>query len=344
MAWTYKRAIKVIPGIHLNLSKGNVNTIIDIPATGGRQYGHRPLPQDYFNTQHQGQDNIFSADVQQITSQDMAGVKEAITAAHQQREDLRKDLIQVKASLASAGLKLSASYILLYGLLVKSIPARIKADIKAQKEAIRQIEQQIEASCVTLEVTFEPELERKYAQVVAGFKQLCTSIKIWDVTSEHHQDRVSTRSAASAVVSKREVRFGMRSLPHICCELDTLWMKNANGADLYFYPGFIVMYKHSKDFALIGLHEMIVHHRPVRFVESGTVPADTKVIDHTWARVNKNGQPDKRFKDNYQIPIVKYGEIGLNTATGLQEVYMFSNYEYSEAFVRALADYRDMIV
>ncbi len=342
MAWTYQRAVKTIPGIHLNLRKGGISTTIDIPATGSRQYSHRTLPEGYFNPQSEGHDNIFSADVQQITSQDMSKVKETIIAAHQQREDLRKDLIKVKASLTNARLKLTASYVLIYGLLVKRIPARIKADIEAQKAAIAHIGQLMETSCVALEVTFEHETERKYEQVIASFNQLCTSARIWDVTSEHQQDRISTRSAASSVVSKREVKFGIRSLPDIKCRLDTLWMKNANGADLYFYPGFIIMYRHSKDFALIGLHEMEIYQRPVRFIESGTVPADTQVIDRTWAKVNKNGQPDKRFKDNYQIPVVKYGEIGLHTATGLQELYMFSNYQYSEAFVRAFTNYRRM--
>ncbi|MGB6152978.1 MAG: DUF4236 domain-containing protein, partial [Pricia sp.] len=75
----------------------------------------------------------------------------------------------------------------------------------------------------------------------------------------------------------------------------------------------------------------------------GKIPKDSKVIDRTWAKVNKNGTPDKRFKGNYQIPVVKYGEIQLSTDTGLNEEYEFSNYEFSEDFAKAFIDYQNLI-
>ena len=59
--------------------------------------------------------------------------------------------------------------------------------------------------------------------------------------------------------------------------------------------------------------------------------------------MNKNGTPDKRFKDNYQIPVVRYGEISLNSNTGLNEQYEFSNYEHSEEFAKAFHDYQEII-
>ncbi len=81
----------------------------------------------------------------------------------------------------------------------------------------------------------------------------------------------------------------------------------------------------------------------VRFIETGTVPADSKIIDRTWAKVNKNGTPDKRFKDNYEIPVVRYGNIALQTSTGLNEEYEFSNYEFAEAFANSFLSYQNMI-
>ena len=58
----------------------------------------------------------------------------------------------------------------------------------------------------------------------------------------------------------------------------------------------------------------------IRFVESEKVPRDGTVIDHTWQYVNKNGGgPDKRYKDNRQLPIVNYSEISFKSNTGLNE-------------------------
>ena len=62
-----------------------------------------------------------------------------------------------------------------------------------------------------------------------------------------------------------------------------------------------------------------------RFHESGKVPKDTQVVGHTWKYINKSGGPDKRFKDNRQIPICLYGELELKSTSGLNTIIMFSN-------------------
>jgi len=104
-----------------------------------------------------------------------------------------------------------------------------------------------------------------------------------------------------------------------------------------------MMYQNKENFALIGYNELDFYFSSTRFLEEGDVPNDSKVIDKTWKKVNKNGTPDKRFKGNYQIPIVRYGTINLRTNTGLNEEYSFSNYELAEAFGSAFLDYKSFI-
>ena len=53
-----------------------------------------------------------------------------------------------------------------------------------------------------------------------------------------------------------------------------------------------------------------------KVLDEGIIPDDSKVIGQTWAKVNKNGKPDLRFKDNYTIPIVGYGSLSEINGTG----------------------------
>lgn len=46
-------------------------------------------------------------------------------------------------------------------------------------------------------------------------------------------------------------------------------------------------------------------------------PKETEIMKYTWLRVNKDGSPDKRFKDNRQVPIYKLGAIYMTSASGL---------------------------
>lgn len=368
MTWSFRRRIKIIPGVHLNFSKSGITTSVGVKGSsmtfgksgsylntsvpGLNIYNSQKLsnsnsnrtPEEYNTQQILGEaDNIFSADIQEITSQNMQGVKEAIILAHQQRKELKTDLVKIQATLGTSKLKLNFSYILLYGLIKKTIPENIKIDIEAQKEAIKQAKEQIENCYVKLDIDFEPEIQEKYNKLVDTFRKLTTSQKIWDVTSAHFQDRVAARSSASTIVKKRNVKFSLKSLPEIKSDFEALYFQNANGADLYFYPSFIVMYSSKINFAIIGLDEITFNQSYVRFTETGTIPRDSKVIDKTWAKVNKNGTPDKRFKGNYQIPVVRYGEISLQTSTGLNEEYEFSNYESTQDFGQAFRDYQQII-
>lgn len=366
MAWRFRKRIKIIPGVHLNVSKSGISTSIgvrganmtfgssgsylntSIPALGisNRQRlssSNSNSNPEIYNETLEFSDNIFSSDIHEITSQNMHGIKEAIILANQQRKDLKKDLLKIQTSLKVSKLKLGLSYLLVYGFVKKNIPQNIKIDIEAKKEAVTQTKVQVENSFVKLDIEFDPEIMNQYKVLVEAFKKLITSQKIWDVTSAHYQDRVAARSSANTLVKKRDVRFALKSIPDIKSDFNALYFQNANGADLYFYPSFIVMYSNNTNFALIGIDELIFSQSYVRFTETGSIPKDSKIIDRTWAKVNKNGTPDKRFKDNYQIPVVRYGEIKLRTNTGVNEEYEFSNYEFTEEFGKAFRDYQSTI-
>lgn len=79
-------------------------------------------------------------------------------------------------------------------------------------------------------------------------------------------------------------------------------------------------------------------------MEEGEIPTDAKITGKTWAKVNKNGTPDKRYKDNYQIPICTYGCIEIKSSTGLNETYCFSNYDKAEKFFNQLKNYQKNIL
>jgi hypothetical protein len=83
-----------------------------------------------------------------------------------------------------------------------------------------------------------------------------------------------------------------------------------------------------------------IDYSSVSFIEEQTVPADAELIGHTWKKANKDGSPDRRFANNYQIPIVKYGDLRLTSKSGLNEGYMISNASLAEGFADAFATFQ----
>ncbi|MBC8036546.1 MAG: hypothetical protein H7X89_04955 [Rhizobiales bacterium] len=115
---------------------------------------------------------------------------------------------------------------------------------------------------------------------------------------------------------------------------------NANGEDILVYPSVALMPRRDGQFALIDIREISLDFRSVQFVEEDAVPADAKVVHETWAKVNKNGSPDLRFKGNYRIPVCLYGRLLFTSPGGLREEYQFSNIEAVENFSRAFDAYK----
>ena len=62
-----------------------------------------------------------------------------------------------------------------------------------------------------------------------------------------------------------------------------------------------------------------------KFMEDGKVPSDAQVVGQTWQHPTKSGEPDKRYKNNKQIPICLYGEIKLTSHLGLNTIFICSN-------------------
>lgn len=93
---------------------------------------------------------------------------------------------------------------------------------------------------------------------------------------------------------------------------------------LLFLPDKLFIMQGSKIGAL-NYSDIDSNTHTTRFIESESVPRDTQIVGQTWKYVNKSGGPDRRFKDNRQLPVCLYGKIELRSTSGLNTVIMFSN-------------------
>jgi hypothetical protein len=59
----------------------------------------------------------------------------------------------------------------------------------------------------------------------------------------------------------------------------------------------------------------------LEYVEAeGHVYRDSLVIDKRWKFINRDGSPDRRFKDNFELPVVRCGLLGLEVGGVLLQV------------------------
>lgn len=368
----FRKRVKVFPGFYLNFSNSGVSSTLGvkgasinfskkgtylntgIPGTGlynrqkigdGKNSStsdstkNIPLAEETINEPQILVGEIKSAETDKLTSASLVELKESLEEVYKDRIELAQEIEQTKKEIKSAKTTRTIASIFLIGLFIKSFKNKI-----IEKEGyLADIESQLKNSFVNIDVHFDKSFEEKYNSLLNSYKALLTSEIIWDITSSVQQDMKVTRSAASAVVTRTPVKFKFDNIDIIQSTYSAFHFENKNGGDLYIYPAFIIVTTDQKEFALIDIKDFQMTFSQQRFLEEEKIPSDTKVIDKTWAKVNKNGTPDKRFVGNYEIPIVRYGELEIKSNSGLNESYSFSSFEKSEEFVKYYADYQHTI-
>ena len=104
---------------------------------------------------------------------------------------------------------------------------------------------------------------------------------------------------------------------------------------MYFLPDRILV-RDGKRYADLPYSACRTAASPTRFIEEGAVPPDAVRVGTTWKYVNKGGGPDRRYKSNRQLPILKYGELTLSSPSGFSFTWQTSRPGAAQAAATAL--------
>ncbi len=108
------------------------------------------------------------------------------------------------------------------------------------------------------------------------------------------------------------------------------------GNTLHFFPNLILLFTRD-GVGVIQYQDLSVTIEDSPFVEDGAVPRDAEIVGQTWRYVNKDGGPDRRFKDNPPLPICLYEELHLASSTGLREVFQLSKRGLGSKLLNAIS-------
>lgn len=279
---------------------------------------------------------IRSASTELLTSESLKELKNLIQTAYEEHEEISSEFSKAKQedARATARFKSWDDGFLLKKLFKNSFAVR-KTEAEIATARACELEEQLRLTTISTQVELAKEQAEPFFKMRDDFTALAECAAIWDVKAEGATDKFHERTIATRTVSRERIRFSLRSCDLIEWEQEVPHLQNANGGDIFLYPGFI-LYRASKTaFSVINFHDVKLTAVPVKFHEQGGVPSDSTTIGQTWAKTNKDGSRDKRFEGNYQIPIALYGELTLKSETGLWEDFQFSNPERLDRFVKS---------
>jgi Protein of unknown function (DUF4236) len=379
MGLRFRQSFQLFPGVRLNLSgsgvsasfgvagatinvgKRGVRSTVGIPGTGvsfsqlhgggssspqapatpaPSPFAHVPPQPFYAQFQAHQMREINSASVESLTSHSLVELRDLIAQARTQRGEIDADLKEANAMHARDTRDLQRRQRSIFRFMYKKRIAALEESVpETASEVIRLTEWR---DSTHIDLTFETcmEAQKAYASLARAFDTLRSSSKIWDITSDRHGNRVIERSYASRQISRMPTTLDYAASDLVRFDGRAMRFGNINGEDILIYPGVVLMPRDDGAFALVDLREVELTSHALQFVEEETVPPDTQVAGYTWAKVNKDGSPDRRFNGNYQIPLAVYGRLLFMTAVGVEEEYQFSNASAAFEFARAFTAYQ----
>lgn len=287
-----------------------------------------------------GMNEIASASVEVLTSTSLLPLRDLIAKAREQQAQVKADLKEAREEDAKQQGELNRRKASWFRWFYKRRIAELEVALPVTKAEVERLANWQDNTKIA--VTFEAgdAAQRAYSSMVRAFDGLKLSDKKWDVTADRSTNQFVERTLANRTVNRHPVAFEFSSTDLIQFSGRAMRFENVNGDDILIYPGVAVIPRADGVFALIDIRELQVTVDGVRFHEIEGVPRDAKVVGQTWAKTNKDGSPDKRFKENYQIPICLYGQIAFRSQTGVTEEYMVSDANAALAFVEAVNVYK----
>jgi hypothetical protein len=282
-------------------------------------------------------EEIHSASTELMTSATLKDVKHLIETAYNQYEETSNELNSARDAKALAERRYESwKNGFLFKNIFKLAFAKRKEVFEEETARVEELEEQLKLSRIATQIDIDKEQAELFFKLRDQFASLTECAAIWDIKTRQATDQVRERTTAGTRLSREKVHFDLgtcdlidwdQKVPHLC---------NAKGGDIYFYPGFILYRAARQAFSLLEYHEVIGNVTKVAFQEEEGVPSDSVVVGSTWAKANKDGSRDKRFANNYEIPIAQYGAVALKSDSGLWEEFQFSNLQKLVNFAGSL--------
>ena len=315
MGFQFRHTFTLFPGVRLNLSGSGMSVSLGVPGAtinlkpgrspratvgipgsgisfqtslGGQpsrspeppQYQPQPLPR---MTQPgvYAEREIASNAVEDLTSASLGEVKEMLVLARQERRDLERELAQLRSNAKSAASKVKWLSFPVWGWLLKGPIERARATADTLANELAEAEAALQRHGVAIHWELDDGTKGAYEALRANFDKARMSSAIWDLIRDAQVDRPTTRSFADRSIERKRVSFQW-GRPNIMPAQDddpyprVPYLENANGGDIYLFPGFLLVMG-SDDFALLHPASLRIGNDPVRFKEDEAVPADAQV-------------------------------------------------------------------
>ncbi len=181
-----------------------------------------------------------------------------------------------------------------------------------------------------------PEAEAKLNQILSAFDALRRSSAVWAFRLQANMDDKQWKYNAGGQfsVTKLPIAIFNRPIPNIETNIHVCGVAYGELA-LYFMPEKLLVIEGSK-ISHLPYSRFAIGRDHLDYVEvHGHVFPDSMILERRWRFINRDGSPDRRFKANHQVPVVRCGILKFDVA-GSEVSLLTTNPDSPQAFNQIL--------
>lgn len=181
---------------------------------------------------------------------------------------------------------------------------------------------------------FDDQMMACYQQLHDSGAKLASCSKVWHIEASGAVYDPKYHAGAGNLLRRKVTSISKSKPPFVKTNIETIAI-NVGRQTLHFFPDRVLVYDR-EGVGAVGYNQLFVNVGDSRFIESEGVPGDAIVVGRTWKYVNKSGGPDRRFKDNSELPICLYENLSFTSHSGLNELLQLSKTGYGESFSHSI--------
>lgn len=309
-------------GNYVHIGMGGLYYKKTLPITSNSFTRREIVPEKIIETSHESLKEIESGD---ITKMFDSSSEELIKEINE-----KKQLIRMMPAVAIFGCAISLFLLLVIESKISFIVFLLLTGFSSYLASLKD---DLRKSTI-LFYELEPEIESLYQQLHDAFDAIANISKVWHVEAEGAVHDKKRHAGASSLIKRNEIKLAKNNPPFVKTNISTPCIPVGKQV-MYFFPDKILVFE-GNEVGAVSYNNLKLLIEKTKFIEDGSVPSDTKIVDKTWQYVNKSGGPDKRFNNNKEMPIVLYEDIAFQSSTGLNERIQLSKTEIGNTFKIAI--------
>lgn len=177
-----------------------------------------------------------------------------------------------------------------------------------------------------------------FEELTDAWAGLSRSAGLWRTTSKgalHTTYQRKVNAGASTLINRVSAAVSAAG-PRVLVTNILVPSVQVGRESLHFLPDRVLV-RAGRRYTEVSYAQLNVYCSQTRYIEDGRVPRDATRVGTTWKYANVRGGPDRRFKNNRQLPILGYAEMAFTTASGLRWMLQSSNFAAAETAAAVLS-------